>query len=150
MHNVSITFSAIPQRRWPVRGLFVLATEQGPLPGLIFNSEAVAQWVAEHLNRLQLSAQELAESFSSQERAMALLQRISADHTRALISQDVARLLGLLESINWSQAQLARKLQLDPNTVSRWITARTPVPNWVLEYLSALQAVKALAVQLEL
>lgn len=55
-----------------------------------------------------------------------------------------------LGELGWSQAKLATKLGVTPNTVSRWLTGGLPVPTWLGEYLGALLLVKRLACQLEL
>ncbi len=55
----------------------------------------------------------------------------------------------LLSELEWSQAKLASKLSVAPNTVSRWLTGGLPVPAWLTEYLSAMLAVRRLACQFE-
>ena len=56
----------------------------------------------------------------------------------------------LLTALGWSQAKFARKLGVDPNTVTRWIRGHTPVPKWALEYLQALNALKQVAKKLDI
>lgn len=46
-----------------------------------------------------------------------------------------------LEILGWSQAELARRLYVHPNTVTGWATGRTKVPGPVVAYLGL--AVKA-------
>lgn len=43
--------------------------------------------------------------------------------------------------LGWSHEDLARQLDVTSNTVWRWFSGRTPLPNWVTAYLTmALQA----------
>lgn len=56
----------------------------------------------------------------------------------------------LLSSLGWSQAKFARKLGVDPNTVTRWIRGYSPVPKWALEYLQALNALKEVVKKLDI
>jgi transcriptional regulator with XRE-family HTH domain len=39
-----------------------------------------------------------------------------------------------LAALGWSQAEFARRLGVDPTTVSRWVR-RSRFPKWVGEYL---------------
>lgn len=50
-------------------------------------------------------------------------------------------LLDALRELGWSQARLARRLEIDPNTVSRWVSSGR-VPGYAREYLRALVLVK--------
>lgn len=47
----------------------------------------------------------------------------------------------MLDVLGWSQAELARRVDVHPNTVSGWSTGRTNVPGPVRAYLEL--AVKA-------
>ena len=143
-------FSAIPLRGLPVRGLYVLLTAHGVLPGVVFNSLDPAQWVAAQLSERPLSEVELRVLFTNPLQVQNLVRQLCANYSEATLPVEVTQLLEGLEAIGWSQVKLARKLQLDPNTVSRWITGRTPVPGFVLEYLGTLRAVKDLVVKLGL
>jgi len=49
-----------------------------------------------------------------------------------------------LSSLGWKQSDFCRRLELDKNTPSRWITGRTPIPRWVREYLHAMLAIAKL------
>ena len=49
-----------------------------------------------------------------------------------------------LEALQWKQSDLARRLDLDKNTPSRWANGRTPVPGWAGEYLRAMRALQRL------
>lgn len=141
---------ASPLRGWPVRGLHVLISPLGQLPGIILVSEKAAQEVEQRLLSLKLSQHELYRLCSDPKELQAFLEKMLPDLAEVIIPPEVIQLLQTLEDIGWSQAKLARKLQIDPNTVSRWVTGRTPVPTWALEYLSALKAIKDLVKSLDL
>lgn len=47
-----------------------------------------------------------------------------------------------LAAMNWSQRELARRLDLDPDTVNRWATGRVPVPGYAVEYLRVMRLAK--------
>lgn len=49
-----------------------------------------------------------------------------------------------LDTLGWRQADFCRRLDLDKNTPSRWITGRTAMPRWVPEYLRAMLAIRRL------
>ncbi len=49
-----------------------------------------------------------------------------------------------LAALGWKQSDLARRLDLDRNTPSRWANGRTPVPQWAAEYLGAMLAIERL------
>ncbi len=49
-----------------------------------------------------------------------------------------------LAALRWKQSDLARRLDLDKNTPSRWANGRTPVPQWAAEYLGAMLAIERL------
>jgi transcriptional regulator with XRE-family HTH domain len=49
-----------------------------------------------------------------------------------------------LTALGWKQSDLARRLELDKNTPSRWANGRTPIPGWATEYVRAMLAIKAL------
>jgi transcriptional regulator with XRE-family HTH domain len=51
---------------------------------------------------------------------------------------DFSRSLAML---GWSQAEFARRLGVDPTTVSRWVSAQK-FPVWVGEYLKLAVLVK--------
>ncbi|OXJ21424.1 transcriptional regulator [Burkholderia sp. HI2714] len=53
-------------------------------------------------------------------------------------TQDFSRSLNVL---GWSQAEFARRLGVDPTTVSRWVSA-SKFPKWVGEYLRLAVLVK--------
>ncbi|MGU7773707.1 helix-turn-helix domain-containing protein [Burkholderia sp. MR1-5-21] len=53
-------------------------------------------------------------------------------------AQDFSRSLSVL---GWSQAEFARRLGVDPTTVSRWI-GNSKFPKWVGEYLRLALLVK--------
>lgn len=148
----STTFKiwAAPLRGWPVRGLHVLVGPSGPVPGIILTNEQFAREVQQRLLSLELSSAEFIRLCANPEQLRRVLNDLFPDFSQATVPPEVARFLEILEQIGWSQAKLARKLQLDPNTVSRWVTGRTPVPTWALEYLAALKAIKDLSKALDL
>lgn len=43
-----------------------------------------------------------------------------------------------LKRLGWSQRELARRFDCDPDTVNRWATGRVPVPGHVVEYLRVM------------
>lgn len=49
-----------------------------------------------------------------------------------------------LSALGWKQSDLARRLDLDKNTPSRWANGRTPIPGWAAEYVQAMLAIKGL------
>jgi transcriptional regulator with XRE-family HTH domain len=49
-----------------------------------------------------------------------------------------------LDVLGWKQSDLARRLDLDKNTPSRWANGRTPVPGWAGEYMRAMLALQRL------
>lgn len=49
-----------------------------------------------------------------------------------------------LSELGWKQSDFCRRLGLDKNTPSRWITGRTSMPRWVPEYLRAMLAIRRL------
>lgn len=52
-----------------------------------------------------------------------------------------------LALLGWKQSDLARRLDLDKNTPSRWASGRTPVPGWAGEYLRAMLAMQRLCAE---
>lgn len=48
----------------------------------------------------------------------------------------------VMASLDWSNAELARRVEVHPNTVSKWITGETRVPGGVRAYLGLLIAVR--------
>lgn len=46
-----------------------------------------------------------------------------------------------LRALGWKQTDFARKSGLNPTTISRWITGDTPVPEWAVRYLQAMQRI---------
>jgi DNA-binding transcriptional regulator YiaG len=64
-----------------------------------------------------------------------------AEPKAAADSAQVREFLDALQELGWSQARLARRLEVDPNTVSRWVSAGR-VPAYAREYLRALVLVK--------
>lgn len=52
--------------------------------------------------------------------------------------------LQALAALGWKQSDFCRRLDLDKNTPSRWITGRTRIPRWVPEYLRAMLAIRRL------
>ena len=143
-------FLAVPIRGLPVRGLFLLTVSGRVLPGLLFNDPHAAQLVADQLNAQSFDEATLTTLAQDPARLRAVVGALAQNALAAWLPSEVHRLLDLLRAIGWNQAKLARKLDIDPNTVSRWITGRTPVPHFALEYLEALKAVKVLAEKLEL
>jgi len=67
--------------------------------------------------------------------------RPEAEKPEAPRAGDTAELLARLRELNWTQARLARRLDLDPNTVSRWL-ATGRVPGYAREYLRLLVLVR--------
>ena len=53
-----------------------------------------------------------------------------------------------LQTLGWKQSDLARRLDLDKNTPSRWANGKTPVPGWASEYLRAMLGVERLHAEL--
>lgn len=49
-----------------------------------------------------------------------------------------------LAALGWKQSDLARRLELDKNTPSRWAHGHTAVPAWAAEYLRAMLALQRL------
>ncbi len=49
-----------------------------------------------------------------------------------------------LAVLGWKQSDLARRLDLDKNTPSRWANGKTPVPGWAAEYMRAMLALNRL------
>lgn len=43
-----------------------------------------------------------------------------------------------LKAIGWSQKDLAKRLEVNEDTVGRWVTGKTVVPGYVVEYLRVL------------
>ncbi|MDF0506554.1 helix-turn-helix transcriptional regulator [Burkholderia cenocepacia] len=67
--------------------------------------------------------------------------RVSHRHSANITNmkaQDFSRSLGVL---GWSQAEFARRLGVDPTTVSRWVSA-SRFPKWAGEYLRLAVLVK--------
>ncbi len=52
---------------------------------------------------------------------------------------------GFLTELGWTQAELARRVGVHPNTVSAWAQGRRRVPGAVVVYLSLAMDVKRLA-----
>lgn len=50
-----------------------------------------------------------------------------------------------LKELGWRGADLARKLDVHPNAVSKWRTGKSPVPGYAAAYLKLALAVKRLA-----
>lgn len=50
-------------------------------------------------------------------------------------------LQGHLDSLQWSQGLLSRKIGVTKNTVTNWMTGKTDIPKVVLLYLSLLEKV---------
>ncbi len=148
--RTSLLIWTAPVRGLPVRGLHMLVTPRGRIPGVIFANDEAARKVEARLQALSLTEEDLARLLSSPSELQEFLHRILADCAQATVPPEVTRLLETLDVLGWNQAKLARKLQVDPNTVSRWVTGRSPVPAFVLEYLGALKAVKDLANALDL
>lgn len=55
---------------------------------------------------------------------------------------DKADLSKILRDLDWSQADLSRKLGVHQNTVSAWATGRDPVPGYAAEYLRVARLAK--------
>ncbi len=49
-----------------------------------------------------------------------------------------------LLALGWKQSDLARRLDLDKNTPSRWANGHTPIPGWASEYLGAMLGIQRL------
>lgn len=49
-----------------------------------------------------------------------------------------------LAALGWKQSDFCRKTGVTPNTPSRWMTDKTPIPLWVSAYLEAMQDLAAL------
>lgn len=52
-------------------------------------------------------------------------------------------LVAALKSIGWSRAELARRVLVHPNTVTKWTRGHAPVPGAVEAYVRLVQAVRA-------
>lgn len=49
-----------------------------------------------------------------------------------------------LEALGWRYADFARRVDVEPSTIYRWRTGRTPIPKWVGEYLGMAQELQRL------
>jgi transcriptional regulator with XRE-family HTH domain len=49
-----------------------------------------------------------------------------------------------LNDFGWSQAELAKRLKVHPNTVTKWVNDRKPVPQSVILWVNALSELRAL------
>jgi transcriptional regulator with XRE-family HTH domain len=49
-----------------------------------------------------------------------------------------------LYELKWTQAFFAERCGVDPDTVSRWATGKTPVPKLVIEYLRVMSQLKGM------
>lgn len=49
----------------------------------------------------------------------------------------------LLIDLHWSQNELSRRIDVDKNTVSRWVTGERKTPKLVILYLSLLVRLKS-------
>lgn len=49
-----------------------------------------------------------------------------------------------LDALRWKQSDFCRKTGVTPNTPSRWMAGKTPVPAWVPAYLGAVLDLAAL------
>lgn len=56
-----------------------------------------------------------------------------------------AELRQSLDVLGWSQAELARRLKLHQNTVSKWMTGRAKVPGPVAAYVVIRLKLKEIA-----
>jgi transcriptional regulator with XRE-family HTH domain len=52
-----------------------------------------------------------------------------------------------LNVIGWSQAELSRRIDYAPNTISRWMTGEIPIPAWLDAYIEAITAIRDLALR---
>lgn len=52
-----------------------------------------------------------------------------------------------LTILGWSQAELSRRIDYSPNTISRWMTGEIPIPAWMTAYIEAICAIRELAVK---
>lgn len=59
-----------------------------------------------------------------------------------MVAMDNHQLKSALSELAWSQAELARRLDCDINTVNRWATGKVPVPGHVVEYLRVMRLAK--------
>lgn len=50
-----------------------------------------------------------------------------------------------LKSIGWSQKVLSERLDVGQDTVSHWITGKSPVPVYASEYLRVVQVIRSAA-----
>lgn len=113
---------------------YIICDEQGePIPGLpTFSNPLQAEIAREVLTQCQGNL----DGFFGH-----LYARLSALEQN---KERVQLLVTYLHELGWSQVELARRTELDPNTVSRWLTGKVPVPAWSLEYLRVLVAIKRL------
>jgi hypothetical protein len=129
---------------------FEIHTPEGKLPDFLFTDYLAATKVAQKLEEAFPTLEALRTLLSRPGAAKAALDALTQHPTEAAGSHEISALSNTLEVLGWSQSKLARKLGVDPNTVSRWITGKSPVPLWLMEYLGALRAVKELALKLDL
>ena len=50
----------------------------------------------------------------------------------------------LLDEIGWSHSEFARRINVNNNTVSRWVTGKSGVPQIVIMYLELVCEVRRL------
>lgn len=58
--------------------------------------------------------------------------------------QVISRFSIQLTKLRWSQAELARRIDVHPNTVSHWVTGKRPIPGAVKAYVDLALKVKGL------
>lgn len=49
-----------------------------------------------------------------------------------------------LQALGWKQSDFCRRVGLDKNTPSRWVTGKSPVPRWVSGYLGLVFEIERL------
>lgn len=119
--------------KFHIEGYVICDDKGNPLPGLPSFSNALQAEVArEVLEECNGDLTQFPQAFYA---------RLAAS---AKNKEKVQLLLTYLQELGWSQVELARRTELDPNTVSRWLTGRVAVPAWSLEYLRVLVAIKRL------
>lgn len=72
-------------------------------------------------------------------------QKLSNQLSSILKGKPQHRLREILEELDWSGAELSRRIGKHQNTVTWWMTNPTKVPTHVLAYLELVVSVKRLA-----
>lgn len=71
-----------------------------------------------------------------------MIQRIGKNLAAGIQKDAKGRFEMLMNDSELSQSELARRIEVSPNTVSNWATGKTKVPGAVLAYLTLLVRVK--------